>query len=110
MLRLEVVTRTQKVLEEDVEEVRLPGVLGELGILTADRIGSIDQDPDLAEAARDALDALGMMPAFNVGQVVLDTNGNTVTILAVSYDTCRGYVYRVDECHGEIDELELTTL
>jgi F-type H+-transporting ATPase subunit epsilon len=32
-LRLEVVTRSQKVLEEDVEEVRLPGFLGELGVL-----------------------------------------------------------------------------
>ena len=32
-LHLEVVTRLRKVVEDDVNEVRLPGVLGELGVL-----------------------------------------------------------------------------
>lgn len=32
-LHLEVVTRLRKVVEDEVDEVRLPGVLGELGVL-----------------------------------------------------------------------------
>jgi len=32
-LHLEVVTRVRKVVEDEVDEVRLPGVLGELGVL-----------------------------------------------------------------------------